>query len=757
MDSSVTWLWQTQYYLITNVSPPGGGTVMRSPEGAESPTPEFVKTWGGSSYDYLFAVAVDSAGNIYCAGFTWSFGAGNYDALLLKYNSSGTLQWAKTWGGSGNDFLYAVAVDSAGNIYCAGRTYSFGAGYDDALLLKYDSSGALQWAKTWGGSSNDTLYGVAVDSAGNIYCAGWTYSFGAGENDALLLKYNSSGALQWAKTWGGSNYDYLYAVAVDSSGNIYCAGYTYSFGAGGSDALLLKYNSSGTLQWATTWGGGNYDYLWEVAVDSGGNIYCAGYTDSFGAGSGDALLLKYDSSGALQWAKTWDGGSDDHLFAVAVDSTGNLYLVGDTASYTGIWQAQTGSQTSPSGSVSSPTGVPGSPSGTQTSPTGTQTSPTGSETGAGGTDTLLLKETTASSPDGTWYDSGTVVQLTATANAGYAFLNWSGDLSGTENPQNLTMNVPKRVTANFTISNPRAVTVSSPYGQPNPPVGATNYPDGYYVTVSCGPTPYSGSAGTRYVCTGWTGGSGDVPPKGGATSYTIPAITQDSAITWTWKTQYELTSVVSPPDSGTITCVPSGPWYDPGTIVSCNATPNAGCNWLEWSGDLTGTANPHNLVMDSPKIVTANFNYTIYVNGTNGLDTNNGLSWTQAVKTIQRGLDLASITGQTVWVANGTYTGTGNKNLDFKGKAIHLKSVGGAANCIIVCQSYWCGFYFHASETNTSVVEGFTIRNGADSGIICYYSSPTITNCAITNNFTDWNGGGIRCESSRSLSENSTS
>jgi len=352
----------------------------------------WAKTWGGSNDDFFHAVAVDSSGNMYCAGRTSSFGGGSDDALLLKYNSSGTLQWAKTWGGSGWDHLFAVAVDSSGNIYCAGTTSSFGAGDWDALLLKYDSSGTLQSATTWGGSSSDSLDAVVVDSCGNIYCAGSTASFGAGSYafDALLLKYDSSGTVQRAATWGGSSHDYLYALAVDSGGSIYCAGLTWSLGLYEYDALVLKYDGSGTLQWTTTWGGSGQDYLGGVAADSSGNIYCAGYTGSFG--SGDALLLKYDSSGALQWSKTCGGADNDWVSAVAVDSTGNVYLGGATYTYTGIWQeVTTGSQTSPSATSTTPSGTAGSPSGAEDSPVGTQTTPTGSETGAGGLDTLLLR------------------------------------------------------------------------------------------------------------------------------------------------------------------------------------------------------------------------------------------------------------------------------------------------------------------------------------------------------------------------------
>jgi len=145
---------------------------------------------------------------------------------------------------------------------------------------------------------------------------------------------------------------------------------------------------------------------------------------------------------------------------------------------------------------------------------------------------------------------------------------------------------------------------------------------------------------------------------------------------------------------------------------------------------------------------------TIYVDGANGDDANNGLSWATAKKTIQAGLDAAGNSGWTVLVANGTYTGTDNKDLDFAGKAIHLNSVGGAANCIIDCEYSGRGFYFHSGETNNAIVEGFTIQNGSivegyhGGGVYCKdSSSPTFTNCTISGNSAGSLGGGVCCES----------
>jgi hypothetical protein len=208
-------------------------------------------------------------------------------------------------------------------------------------------------------------------------------------------------------------------------------------------------------------------------------------------------------------------------------------------------------------------------------------------------------------PSAGWYNSGAILELNAVANTGYAFSNWSGALTGSTRPQNLTMDGPKSVTANFTIPTPRTVTVTSAQGEPIPPVGATSCPDSSTVQVLCGPDPYPvGATGTRYTCIGWTGGSGSIPTTGGATSYSF-TITANSTITWAWKVQYQLTTAVSPSGSGSVTPA-SGSWQDAGT-VSCTAIANAGWGWVGWSGALTGTTNPQNLNMNGPKSITANF------------------------------------------------------------------------------------------------------------------------------------------------------
>ena len=307
------------------------------PHAAAQQGPLFQKTWGGSGIDFGRGVAIDSSGNVYTTGYTFSFGPGHpgRSALtLLKYNQTGTLIWQKIWSGSGNgtDSGSGVAVDSSGSIYVTGATTSFGAGLDDVLLLKFDSSGSLLWQKTWGGSGNDLGQGVALDSSGNAYVSGFSTSFGTNIALAVLLKFSPSGNLLWQRTWGSMG-EYGRGVAVDSSGNIYQTGYTNSTGGGGFNLFLLKYNSTGSLIWQKTWGGTSLDFGYGVAADSSGNAYLTGQTSSYRTGIVNVVILKFGSAGGLVWQRTWGGSSFDAGYGVALDASNGVYVTGETNSY----------------------------------------------------------------------------------------------------------------------------------------------------------------------------------------------------------------------------------------------------------------------------------------------------------------------------------------------------------------------------------------------------------------------------------------
>ena len=210
---------------------------------------------------------------------------------------------------------------------------------------------------TFGGSGNVTdVAGVAIDSSDNIYITGTsegTNIFGKNvtsgtTRDIFVAKLNSSGVVQWVYTAGGTGADRGRKIALDSSGNIYVAGYyenTVDFGGGnitsnGSwDAFLLKLNSSGTFQWVKSYGASNNDLGRDVAIDSNDNIYLTGNfrgTVDFGGGdvssnpSANAyiFLVKFNSSGVFQWVYTAGGTGVDDVRSLALDSSDNPYITG---------------------------------------------------------------------------------------------------------------------------------------------------------------------------------------------------------------------------------------------------------------------------------------------------------------------------------------------------------------------------------------------------------------------------------------------
>jgi len=308
-------------------------------------------------------------------------GVDDYDAFLVKLNASGVRQWATYYGGTGYGQGNSCAVDVSGNVFLAGRTNSNTAiasgghqntygGVGDAFLVKFDASGVRQWATYYGGTGDDYGRSCTVDASGSAYLAGITTSttaIGSGGHqnmigsvaryDAFLVKFNASGVRQWATYCGGADDDYGNSCAVDASGNVYLVGNSTSstsiasgghqntYGGGTfvfGDAFLVKFDTSGLRQWGTYYGGTGADAGSSCAVDGSGNVYLAGFTTSttsigsgghqntYGGGTNDAFLVKFDTSGLRQWGTHYGGTGADAGSFCAVDASGNVYLAGET-------------------------------------------------------------------------------------------------------------------------------------------------------------------------------------------------------------------------------------------------------------------------------------------------------------------------------------------------------------------------------------------------------------------------------------------
>jgi len=315
--------------------------------------------------------------------------------------------WAKSAHGAFDDWGQSIVVDAQGNTYVAGRftstSISFGSttlknsdstntsnpvtGMSmDVFLAKYDANGNVLWTKSARGTDNmdEGVFSVAVDALGNAYMAGMfsssTLSFdsitltNAGVENIFLAKYDTDGNVLWAKSAGGSFHDWGYAVAVSTLGNVYLTGVfqspTITFGSTTltntdntgqtTDLFLAKYDASGNVVWAKSAGGITYDWALAVAVDKNEKVSVTGYffspTLTFESTMltntnelSDIFLAQYDADGNTLWSKSVVGAGADDANAIAIDASGNIFVIGDfdgTLIFDNITLTRTGSANS---------------------------------------------------------------------------------------------------------------------------------------------------------------------------------------------------------------------------------------------------------------------------------------------------------------------------------------------------------------------------------------------------------------------------
>jgi hypothetical protein len=356
---------------------------------------------GGSDDETGNTIALDSNRNAYITGYARSgsfpttpgaynqtYGGGSYDAIVTKLNPAGThLVYSTFLGGISSDYGNGIAVDSSGNAYVTGSTYSNdfpttagaydqtygGSIFGNAYITKLNPAGSsLVYSTFLGTTGNDETYAIAVDSSGNAYMTGSTssatfpttpgaynHTFG-GARDAFVTKLNSSGkGLVYSTFLGGKGWDTGESIALDSSRNVYVTGntastdfptsvgaYNRTFG-GLYDVFVTKLNPAGTnLVYSTFLGGHDSDDGHAVATDSSRNAYVTGHTFSsdfptttgafnqtYGGGSYDAFVTKLNPAGTNLVYSTFLGGADsDSGRGIAVDSSGNAYVTGYTKS-----------------------------------------------------------------------------------------------------------------------------------------------------------------------------------------------------------------------------------------------------------------------------------------------------------------------------------------------------------------------------------------------------------------------------------------
>jgi len=259
-------------------------------------------------------LCLTSDGGYVVTGSTGSYGDENGDAWVVKLDGDGHVAWQKTYGGAGEEYALDAKQTPDGGYIVVGWTTSFGAGQADFWVLKLDAQGRIRWQKTYGGTGTEQAWSVALTDDGEYVVAGGTTSFGAGGADFWVLKLDADGNVLWQKTYGGKEDDggggeyeeFVVRMIEDEDGNYVLAGETFSFGTGENDIWVIKLDPDGVILWQKAYGGAYEESLGALQEASTGGYIIAGASESFSPdSSGDLWVLRLDKNGRITWQRIY--------------------------------------------------------------------------------------------------------------------------------------------------------------------------------------------------------------------------------------------------------------------------------------------------------------------------------------------------------------------------------------------------------------------------------------------------------------------
>ena len=255
-------------------------------------------------YDYewlsnieLWSIVQSTDGGYALGGWGWA-SDGNTDPIIVKLSSTGAVQWARSIGGAALpelDYAYSMVLTSDGGYAILGEMST-----GDLILAKLTSAPAIQWAVSIGGPGYEACSSpneLIQTLDGGYAISAYTTSYGAGGQDWLVAKLDGSGNLVWARAIGGTGDDQAAGITQTADGGYAVCGGTGSFGAGSWDLMVVKLDGSGNLSWARTLGGTDSDGAYSVIQTSDGGYALGGFTFSYGAGGQDWLLMRLDANG----------------------------------------------------------------------------------------------------------------------------------------------------------------------------------------------------------------------------------------------------------------------------------------------------------------------------------------------------------------------------------------------------------------------------------------------------------------------------
>ncbi|MHA1280551.1 MAG: prenyltransferase/squalene oxidase repeat-containing protein, partial [Candidatus Helarchaeota archaeon] len=282
--------------------------------------------WGNEKSTEGNGIALDLSGNMYQIGTMKNGPYGNDDIYLVRFDSMGMEQWNITLGTDNYDFGSDVACDSQGNVYIVGTwNFSVGSNLHHAGVSKIYPNGTIAWTIL---AEEGTLgNAIALEDSNVIYLGGWSST----QNDIIIHKYNTTGEIIWERAWHGNDQDLMFgsALEVDSMGNIYLGATTKSLGAGNYDALLIKYTENGEEVWNRTWGGMADDILYSLTIDEDDDIIIGGDTESFQVNGKDTIfMVSFNETGEMNKEFTWSSEQGAYFRSMVLVSEENLIFTG---------------------------------------------------------------------------------------------------------------------------------------------------------------------------------------------------------------------------------------------------------------------------------------------------------------------------------------------------------------------------------------------------------------------------------------------
>ena len=303
--------------------------------------PYFQKSLGATNFsgsnDIAYSTYKTWDGGYIVCGSTQSYGAGSIDAYLVKFDSAGTQQWAKTYGTTNWEATFKLIITNDSGYLFAGGVLNTAQTDKDILLIKTDGNGVLQWSKKYGGIGNESasdLESIEQTTDGGYIVTGVANGYDTIASDNIfLLKTNALGDTLWTKIFTAWNYDQAKSVHQTFDGGYIISGRTVSFGAGQQDALLIKTDSTGLITWQKCYGGIEPDEAMSVkqTLDSGYIFTGASY--SFGIGFADMYITKTDANGTVQWSKDYGALNVEASYSILQALQGGYTVVGFTESF----------------------------------------------------------------------------------------------------------------------------------------------------------------------------------------------------------------------------------------------------------------------------------------------------------------------------------------------------------------------------------------------------------------------------------------